>query len=90
MPEKKKEDYSIFRYVAYFIRNEFGNRGAGEEKNLEFLGKKLLGGEEGGGGEGVNELCQKKNIQTFIINSTLYCLSLAFGLNGFAHIPPII
>ena len=49
MPEKK-EDYSIFRYVAYFIRNEFGNRGAGEEKNLEFLGKKLLGGEEAGGG----------------------------------------
>lgn len=47
MPEKK-EDYSIFRYVAYFIRNEFGDRGAGEEKNLEFLGKKLLGGEEGG------------------------------------------
>lgn len=58
MPEKK-EDYSIFRYVAYFIRNEFGDRGAGEEKNLEFLGKNSLG-ERRGGGEGVNELCQKK------------------------------
>ena len=58
MPEKK-EDYSIFRYVAYFIRNEFGDRGAGEEKNLEFLGKNSLG-ERRRGGEGVNELCQKK------------------------------
>jgi len=64
-----------------------GVRGAGEEKNPEFLGKNTLG--EGGEGEGVNELCQK-NIQIFIINSTLYCLSPTFGLNGFAHIPPII
>ena len=45
---KKKKDYSIFRYVAYFIQNEFGNRGAGEEKNPEFLGKNSLG-ERGGG-----------------------------------------
>ena len=59
MPEKK-EDYSIFRYVAYFIRNEFGDRGAGEEKNSSFWGKNSLGERRGGGGEGVNELCQKK------------------------------
>ena len=69
VPEKK--DYSIFRYAAYFIQNEFGNRGAGEEKNSEFPGKNPLG--EGGGSEGVNELCKKK-IQILIINSTLYCL----------------
>lgn len=54
MPEKE-EDYSIFRYAAYFIQNEFGNRGAGEEKNSEFLGKNSLGERRGGEGEGVNE-----------------------------------
>ena len=61
MPEKKKKIIAFSDiYVAYFIQNEFGNRGAGEEKNLEFLGKNSLGERRGGEARELMNYVKKK------------------------------
>ena len=89
MPEKKKKiiAFSDTLHILFETNMEIEEP---ERRKIRVSREKTPWG-RGGGGE-ARELMNyvKKNIQTFIINSTLYCLSLAFGLNGFAHIPPII